>query len=245
MAFPFIGKEKAQDLRLELYNSFEKRNDLTFELIDALSSQTNPRSGIGLSLSTAFTRKHSSISQLVSQVLENEKLKTIIHNHSSTLYKHFGSDDSASPKIVFLAADETTIFKQDSNLIEDRGYVHDKTKGTSPVGVGHSYSYLVVTSGSLPQWVIPFDSQRVKTNESGPLIGITQFKSFMRLHPENDISVFTADSKYSSFDCIEGMYSLGEKALLLSRLNSTRTLWQLVEHLNCWIKSSMYGVIVR
>jgi hypothetical protein len=42
MAFPFIGKEEAQDFRLQLYNSFEKRNDLTFELIDALSSQSNP-----------------------------------------------------------------------------------------------------------------------------------------------------------------------------------------------------------
>ncbi len=68
-------------------------------------------------------------------------------------------------------------------------------------------------------------TQRVKTDESGPLTGIAQFKRFMRLHPENDISVFTADSKYSSFDCIEKMYGLGEKALLLSRLNSTRTLY--------------------
>jgi hypothetical protein len=58
MAFPFIGKEEAQDFRLQLYNSFEKRNDLTFELIDALSSHSNPRSGIGLSLSGVFTRKH-------------------------------------------------------------------------------------------------------------------------------------------------------------------------------------------
>ena len=57
MAFPFIGKTEAQDFRLQLYNSFEKRNDLTFELIDALSSQTNPSSGIGLSLSSLFTRK--------------------------------------------------------------------------------------------------------------------------------------------------------------------------------------------
>jgi len=63
MEFPLIDKKKAQDLRLQLYNSFEKRNDLTFELVDALSSQTNPTSGIGLSLSPVFTRKHSSISQ--------------------------------------------------------------------------------------------------------------------------------------------------------------------------------------
>ncbi|MFT6834882.1 MAG: hypothetical protein ACJA0H_000915, partial [Francisellaceae bacterium] len=56
---------------------------------DALSSQTNPSSGIGLSLSSLFTRKHSSISQLVSQVLEKEKLEAIINNHSSTLYKNF------------------------------------------------------------------------------------------------------------------------------------------------------------
>jgi len=48
MAFPFIGKTEAQDFRLQLYNSFEKRNDLRFELIDTLSSQTNPSSGIGL-----------------------------------------------------------------------------------------------------------------------------------------------------------------------------------------------------
>ena len=55
MEFPLIDKKKAQDLRLQLYNSFEKRNDLTFELVDALSSQTNPTSGIGLSLSQVFT----------------------------------------------------------------------------------------------------------------------------------------------------------------------------------------------
>ena len=48
MVFPFIGKTEAQDFRLQLYNSFEKRNDLRFELIDTLSSQTNPSSGIGL-----------------------------------------------------------------------------------------------------------------------------------------------------------------------------------------------------
>ena len=118
MAFPFIDKISAQEFRLKLYNSFEKRKDLTFELIDALSSQTNPSSGIGLSLSIVFTRKHSSISQLVSQILEKEKLDTIIHNHSSNLYKHFISGDSSSPKMVFLAADETSIFKQDSNSME-------------------------------------------------------------------------------------------------------------------------------
>ena len=225
MAFPFIGKEKAQNLRLQLYNSFEKRNDLTFELIDALSSQINPSSGIGLSLSGVFTRKHSSISQLVSQILENEKLKSIIHNHSSILHRHFSTGDASSSEMVFLAVDETSIFKQDSNSMEDRGYVHGKTKGISPIGVGHSYSYLVVINDDLPQWVIPFDSQRVKTNESGTLVGISQFESFLRLHPENDISVLTADSKYSSFDCIERMYGLGKQALLLSRLNSTRTLY--------------------
>jgi len=225
MAFPFIGKTEAQDFRLQLYNSFEKRNDLTFELIDALSSQTNPSSGIGLSLSSLFTRKHSSISQLVSQVLEKEKLETIINNYSSALYKNFISGDPSSSKVMFLAADETSIFKQDSNSMEDRGYVHGKTKGISPIGIGHSYSYLVIINEDLPQWVIPFDSKRVKTNESGPLTGIAQFKNFMQLHPENEISVFTADSKYSSFACIEEMYSLGVKALLLSRLNSTRTLY--------------------
>jgi hypothetical protein len=157
MEFPLIDKKKTQDLRLQLYNSFEKRNDLTFELVDALSSQTNPTSGIGISLSPVFTRKHSSISQLVSQILDDEKLKIIIHNHSSLLYNHLSSNVCSSPKIVFLAADETSIFKQDSNSMEDRGYVHGKTKGISPIGIGHSYSYLVVTNSGLPQWVIPLD----------------------------------------------------------------------------------------
>jgi hypothetical protein len=101
MVFPFIGKTEAQDFRLQLYNSFKKRNDLTFELIDALSSQTNPSSGIGLSLSSLFTRKNSSVSQLVSQVLGKEKLEVIINNHSSALYKNFILGDPQSSRMVF------------------------------------------------------------------------------------------------------------------------------------------------
>ena len=49
---------------------------------------------------------------MVSQILDEEKLKIIIHNHSSLLYNHFSSNVCSSPKIVFLAADETSIFKQ-------------------------------------------------------------------------------------------------------------------------------------
>ena len=138
--------------------------------------------------------------------------------------RHIHGQDQEPKKVNFFILDETGIFKPDANSMDDRSYVRGASKTNHAIGVGHSYSYLVGDDDAIGQWVIPINARRVKTNQNVIQLGFQQFKSQLPKDVSENTHALTADSKYSSKEAIANIYGLGESALLLTRLNSKRTL---------------------
>jgi hypothetical protein len=225
MVYPFSCKAESINIRNLIYNSFDCRNDLSMELLDALSSDIKVDSPIELSQSHHFTRKHSSISQLVTQFLTEEALSEILKNIAESIRVHLDLFDSSQSKIRYFALDETGIFKPCAVAMNDKGYVHGCSKTNSSIGVGHSYSYLVGLSPILGSWVIPIDLKRVATSDSGITLGLKQFTSHVATQDKNETFVLTADSKYSTKESVNEIYATESDTLLLTRLNSVRNLY--------------------
>lgn len=222
MAFPFGSLAYTNSFREELHGSFETYSDTTFELIDALSS-SNAKAAVELSLSPFFTRQYSSISQVVSQILKNEYLSSILDKMGTKLINEI--KQSSSSNMHFYALDETSVLKPNSKSMDERKFVYGLTNGTGKVGIGHSYSYLVYLGKDMGQWVVPVDLQRVTIADSGISVGLNQFhKHISNQGNTGETNVLIGDSKYSSMECIHRVYSDHNNTLLLSRLNSVRSL---------------------
>ena len=224
MAYPFSSTESSTEIREIIYKSFERRNDLSMELLDALSAETKVSSTVELSLSHHFTRQYSSISQLISQILVEDSLRQTLKDIASKVEMQIKGLKETDSRILFFALDETGIFKPCANSMEDRGHVHGYSKTHGAIGVGHSYSYLVGIHPLIGQWVAPIDITRVKTDDSAITIGMQQFSSHAKQKDQNYTYVLTADSKYSTVKAVDDAYAVGEHALLLTRLNSVRNL---------------------
>ncbi len=78
---------------------------------------------------------------------------------------------------------------------------------------------------TLGQWVVPIDLRIVNSKQSAIELGFDQFKSQIPKEVSEDTYVLTADSKYSSKGSVANIYGLGDSTLLLTRLNSKRTLY--------------------
>ena len=98
MFYPFISENVCRTLRHEFYNSFESRKDLSMELLDALTAESNVNSAINLSLSHHFTRQHSSISQLISEILTEEALSSALQNIYDLVMRHIYGQEQGSKK---------------------------------------------------------------------------------------------------------------------------------------------------
>ena len=224
MAYPFSSTESSTEIRKIIYQSFDSRNDLSMELLDALSAETKVSSAVELSLSHHFTRQYSSISQLISQILVEDSLRQTLKDIASKVEMQIKGLKETDSRILFFALDETGIFKPCAKSMKDRGHVHGYSKTHGAIGVGHSYSYLVGIHPLIGQWVVPIDITRVKTDDSAITIGMQQFSSHAKQRDQNDTYVLTADSKYSTVKAVDDAYAVGDHALLLTRLNSVRNL---------------------
>jgi hypothetical protein len=84
---------------------------------------------------------------------------------------------------------------------------------------------LVGDDDTIGQWVVPINIRLVTNKQSAIQLGFEQFKSQLPKAISENIYVLTADSKYSSKESVANIYGLGDSALLLTRLNSKRTLY--------------------
>jgi hypothetical protein len=185
MAYPFSSTESSKEIREILYQSFDSRNDLSMELLDALSGETKVSSAVELSLSHHFTRQYSSISQVISQILVEDSLRSTLKDIASKVEVQIKELNDTDNRVLFFALDETGIFKPCAKAMEDRGHVHGYSKTHGAIGVGHSYSYLVGIHPLIGQWVIPIDIRRVTTDDSAITIGMKQFSSHVKQQDQN------------------------------------------------------------
>ena len=202
--------DKLCEFRNRLFDLFIYRADSTMDLIDAIAGQVSKESIVKLSLNELFRRSYSSITDVVdnlfrrkanknpkpNELLEDQmKITNLISEQCPKLVSRpfhlFAIDCSSTPRIY-------------SDKMEDRGFVHSPTKvpGQKPVTVGHQYSTLVYLPERLepsnPHWVIPLSVVRVKTEESGTSVGMTQISQTVTNTSFKDhLCLVTCDSAYS------------------------------------------------
>lgn len=219
-----------RNFRDKIYHSFSLRRDATFELIDALSSNTGASSVVELSLNPLHRRNYCSITRSVDEFYprntdkkeKNDKLMKILAEQcivqNERKYFLFGVDCTPNPRRY-------------APTQQDRGFVYapNTISGNKPVTIGHQYSIVAFLPEKLdqhsPPWVVPISCHRVTTDEKGALIGMKQITQCIQSQHafKNALCVSVADSAYSNADLIcESNKNLNQ--IHISRLRNNRVL---------------------
>ena len=198
--------------RQKIYNLFQNRADATFELVDALSGNTQAKQVVELSQNTLYRRNYCSITRSVNEFYsedsadarqaQNNKISTLLTEQCPTLKErlfHLFAVDCTSNERLF------------SPTLTDRSPVYSARPTVSsnkPVTIGHQYSVVVYLpkkpSSQTPPWVIPLSSERVNTTQKSTLVGMEQITFLINGDKKfkDSLCVSVADSAYSSGICL-------------------------------------------
>jgi len=225
--------EKLKSYRQKFYCLFEKRSDATFELVDALSSNTQAQKIVELSLNPLYRRNYCSITRSVDEFYsdgspnacrcQNQAMNTLLAEQCPPLVKrpfHLFAVDCTSSERLF------------SPTLADRSPVYTArptVPSNKPVTIGHQYSLVVYLPEKLskqtPPWVIPLSVERVSTEQKGTGVGMEQLTAIIQGSEafKNKLSVSVSDSAYSSAACLHESYK-NENQVHVSRVRSNRGL---------------------
>jgi hypothetical protein len=220
-------KTQLKQFRERVYHSFEQCADGLMDVLDALSSQTNARSVVELSLEPTFQRSYHSLYRAIdgwSKTGEEERLEAV----AEALLK------PDKQPYWLLGTDTTSYPRQFARTLEDRGFVHapNAVRGNKPVTIGHQYSVtasLPERNSGEPPWVVPLVSQRVRTQETESQVGLQQLVRLVEdedLPWHNEFVVHVGDSRYSTPAFLYGA-AQQENLVTISRLRSNRKLRRL------------------
>ena len=199
-----------EEFRQALYANLDDAADATFELIDALASQTTARSPVELSLEAVFRREYSSIYHAIDRFCYPPAGKTWAEarreqeTRQLRLLAGLASAPQDRPFWLF-ATDATSNRRQYARTSEDRGYVYfpNQVAGNKPVTIGHSYSLTVSLpekEAGDPPWVLPLIARRITTSETETGVAAANLKTLFEdesLPWYGKLSVQVLDSRYS------------------------------------------------
>jgi len=207
-----------EKFRQALYANLDDAADATFELIDALASQTTARSPVELSLEAVFRREYSSIYHAIDRFCyppagktweearrEQETRQLRLLASLATAPQKRPSHSASSGQVWLFATDATSNRRQYARTLEDRGYVYapNQVAGNKPVTIGHSYSLTVFLpekeAGDRP-WTLPLIARRITTSETETEVAAANLEKLFgdeSLPWYGELSVQVLDSRYS------------------------------------------------
>jgi len=226
------------EFRKKIFDLFKYRAGATMDLIDAITGQTTKESVVKLSLSDLFRREYSSI---------NDAIKYLFRTKSSNLPEPSEEKKEQErvteviikelcPKLKvkkfhLFAVDCTPNPRVYAKKLEDKGYVHlsSSVPGQKPITVGHQYSTLVYLPekelSTIPSWVIPLSTLRVKSDESGTCIGMSQIVEVVNNKQFKDyLCVAVSDSAYSNSRCMS-IAKKQDNLVNIARIRSNRNFY--------------------
>lgn len=174
-----INHENAQQLtqfREQVYQNFNKRADTLMDLLDAISSNTQARSVVELSLQDCFRRDYSSLFKAVAGYEPEKASKSLAQQAAPYL------PELEKRKFWLFGVDVTPQSRPYAPSLADRSYVYQPTpmRSNKPITIGHQYSdvfYLPEREPGRPKhWVVPLSTQRVKTTADKELTGAEQIE---------------------------------------------------------------------
>lgn len=198
-----IDQKNAQQLtqfRLEVYQNFNKRADTLMDLVDALSSNTQARSVVELSLSTCFRRDYTSLFKAISEYQPEKATKTL-----AQLAGPYLSPPVQRP-FWLIGVDVTPQPRSYASRLNDRGYVYQPNpiRSNKPITIGHQYSSVFAlperTQQQAKTWVEPLSTQRVKSSDDKELVGAEQIRILLEdedIPFHDQLCAEVADSSYS------------------------------------------------
>lgn len=218
--------------RNNIYNFFPSRRDAAMELVDSLSSNTQAKSVVELSLNPLHRRNYCSITRAIDEYYadasvaekqqQNKQLTKILSECCPPLqdrpYHLFGLDCTSQARVF-------------SKTLADRGIVHapNPILGNKPITVGHQYSLAVYFPEKLqdnaPPWVIPLSSERVSTQQKSTLLGMKQIADCIAQPVfQGTLCVSVGDCAYSDSLCISEA-NKNPDHVHISRSKNNRTLY--------------------
>ena len=180
---------KFQTFRHRLFQLFPYRAGATMDLIDAVSAMTTADSVVKLSLSDLFRRTYSSLTDVLNSLFRTN-LKTLPTDEErqkqafkvTQLLAEKCAPNPSEKDFVLFAIDCTANPRIYASKVEDRASVHapNHVPGQKPITIGHEYSVLVYLPNRGEDrelhWVVPLSVRRVRSDQSGPRVGLKQLK---------------------------------------------------------------------
>lgn len=198
------------EYRQALYRSLDHAADATFELVDALASQTRARSVVELRLEPVFRREYSSVYHAIGaffQCPEGEQTAKARRAQELAQLRLLATYVPAPERCPYglFATDATTNRRQFARTLEDRNYVYqpNQVADNKPVTLGHSYSVGVALpekEAGAPPWVFPLLARRITTAETETEVAAAHLEVLFgdaRLPWYQHLSVQVLDSKHS------------------------------------------------
>lgn len=189
-----------KQFRKQVYQNLNKRADAIMDLLDALSSNSQARSVVELSLEACFRREHTSVFKAIAAYQPGWMSKSLAQLAAASLpvpcqrsFWLFGVDTTPAPRLY-------------AQTLRDRGYVYQPAalQSNKPVTIGHCYSEVVllpereVQQGHL--WVVPLSGQRVSSAADKELEGAIQMNVLLddpHLPFHDQLCVEVGDTSYS------------------------------------------------
>ena len=224
--------------REQLYYFFHCRRDASMELVDSLSSNTEARSVVELSLNPVHRRNYCSITRVLDELKQKEAAKSkeqdkkLIRllsrnclNKQERAYHLFVVDCTPNPRVF-------------SPTLKDRSYVYSSNAvpGTKPVTIGHKFSiaaYLPEKNREDAPWIIPLSCERVKSEEKGNLVGMEQLAACIQSQElfVKNLCVSVSDCDYSNPLCL-GEAKKNPNLVHISRSRNSRNFYSIFEGSN-------------
>ena len=220
-----LATEKLKQFRNSIYDTFPARCDANMNLLDALSSYGHRcKNPIELCESPYFEREYSSITDAIGDGLSADNCWG---DMTKIQYEHMDTNDDR----VVMIADTTPQSRQSAHCVEDRRVVYSPNPAPSnkPITIGHEYSTVSLlpseTDAQEKHWLVPLDTQRVKSSEKGNEVGMQQISRCIKnLSLANKLVISVADSKYGTEACRK-LLNEHPNWVHLFRLNSTRNVF--------------------
>ncbi len=232
------ARTQLKQYRQALYNSFGQAADATFELLDALASQTTARSVAELSLEPVFRREYSSLYGAIAAFFETAEAdeEAPTRRQQEVEQVHLLAPYVPAPvqrPFWLFATDATSTRRQYAYTLQDRGYVYwpNPVAGNKPVTIGHSYSVLVnlpEKEAGDPPWVMPLLTRRITTAETETEVAAAHLEAVFgeeTLPWHGRLSVQVLDSKHSNPVYLHAAAQY-EHLVTIARVRNNRVLYR-------------------
>lgn len=199
--------DKVRFFQVDLFDSFPKRKNAILQLVEALACSDKPSSPVELSLTPAFQRTYSDISNAIDAMTPRSKTGKPLPFLEQTR-KWTRIFNKLLPKethrcFKLYAIDATPNPRPHAHTLDDRCFVHQATTVGSPIAIGLQASVLVAIPEKLDNeatWTLPLSIERISSTETPCETAEKQLKELANLSPKGTLSVIGVDSGYTSLE---------------------------------------------